>query len=330
MSEKTICTVRGEVPVKKLGKCLMHEHIYFGYPGSEGNPYFERDRFISQAAKIIKRYKTLGYDTFVDATPADCCRNPVILKELSENCDVNIICTSGYYTEKDGSYSYFNARKNYYPKDDIGQEITAMISREVTQGISETGIRPGVIKVASSRDHITETEDLFIKAAAKVSQETDTMIITHTEGGSEGPEQARRLIAAGATPHRIMVGHLNDYSDLDILYDIMSQGVYVAFDRWGLYKAVPESVKKRSLSLVCALLSLGFGNRIIFSNDQCLRCLGHMTDETDEEYNQITWSTPFDMVIYYAIPELKKMGVPDRQLQAFVYDNPHRFLEGIR
>ena len=69
-----------------------------------------------------------------------------------------------------------------------------MLLTEVTEGIEGTGIRAGVIKLASGTV-ISPLERIFFTAAARVNRETGVPIITHTQLGTQGPEQAELLFS---------------------------------------------------------------------------------------------------------------------------------------
>jgi len=187
---KSINTVTGTIESGKLGKTLMHEHFIFGYPGFAGDltyGAFDWGKAMGICVAAAVRAKSHGVDTVVDATPSDCGRNPEFLKELSLKTGVNIICSTGYYYEGEGSPAYFKFRS---AMGDAEKEIYEMMLREVTVGIGKTGIKAGVIKLASSKGVITDYEKMFFRAAAKVQKETGVVIITHTQEGTMGPEQA--------------------------------------------------------------------------------------------------------------------------------------------
>jgi phosphotriesterase-related protein len=95
-----INTVTGAVPVEKLGRVLIHEHITFGYPGCQGDSrYLTKEHYedgVRTAVDMCRKVKAQGIQTIVDATTNDCARNPEFLKRVSEEAEINIICTSGY------------------------------------------------------------------------------------------------------------------------------------------------------------------------------------------------------------------------------------------
>jgi len=180
-------TVCGPVAPEDLGVTLMHEHIVFGYPGWYGDlslAPFDRRSAVATAVNCLGPLKEYGLKTVVDATPNECGRDPQLLHEVADTAGINIICATGYYYEGEGAPAYFKFRSAFA---DAVAEIYEMFMREITVGIGETGIKAGVIKVASSKGIITDYEKMFFRAAARAQKETGVPIITHTQEGTMGP-----------------------------------------------------------------------------------------------------------------------------------------------
>jgi len=320
-NNRMVETVTGPVAPDKLGKCLTHEHFVFGYPGWQGDSKFQREAFIAKAVQEMEVLKAFGVVTIVDATPADCGRDPLLLKEISLRSGMNIVCTAGYYHEKEGATAYFKFRMAY---GDAPTEVYEMLRREVTEGIGDTGVKAGILKVASGLGEITPYEELFLEAIAQVAREEDMNITTHTQGGTMGAEQARRLIACGVKPERIMIGHLDNCADLHELMNIFEQGVYGGFDRLGIQGftgALPES---RRLAAICGMAASGYDERIILSHDSLFLMLGHAWNYSPQDAKDLKnwhWRHVFEDVL----PALKAMGLPPKTVDAFVEANPKAF-----
>lgn len=164
---KTVETVLGPAPVEQLGKTLIHEHFLFGYPGFQGDVThgpFHEDEALRVAVEAAEKMKRHGIQTVVDPTPNDCGRNPAFLRRVAEETGLNIICATGYYYEGEGAPPYFQFRRLLGTAED---DIYDMFMTELTEGIADTGIKAGVIKLASSKGRITEYEKMFFRAAAR-------------------------------------------------------------------------------------------------------------------------------------------------------------------
>lgn len=260
-------TVLGPIEAEHMKRTLMHEHLIFGYPGFLGDTTLANTRMtlIDRALASAKDIKRRGINTIVDATPNDCGRDVEALKEISERAELNIICATGYYCEALGAPSYFNFRKNL--GNDISEEIYEMMMREIIVGIENTGVKPGVIKLASGLDRISDYEAAFFKAAARVQRETNVVIITHTEEGTMGPEQAELLLDEGGVKEKIAIGHMCGNRSLEYHLKVLKYGVYDAFDRFGEENFFGSPTDKERIMLMQKILEKGYGNRILMSHD---------------------------------------------------------------
>jgi phosphotriesterase-related protein len=185
----SVNTVIGTIAPDELGRTLVHEHVLFAYPGYTGDNTFgpfDHDAAVKRCVTACRSAKAHGVKTIIDATPNECGRDPSFLKVASEQTGINIICSTGYYYEGQGAPHYFNFRQAIgFP---VEEEIYEMMVREITIGIGNTGVRAGVIKLGSSKNTITEYEQLFFRAGARAQRETGVPIITHTQEGTMGPE----------------------------------------------------------------------------------------------------------------------------------------------
>ncbi|MGI6513594.1 MAG: phosphotriesterase-related protein [Syntrophomonadaceae bacterium] len=321
---KMVNTVCGPVSVDDLGITLMHEHFIFGYPGYQGDVTcgpFKKDEALKNCIEVVEEMMALGLKTVVDATPNECGRDPLFLKEVSEKTGLNIICASGYYYEGEGAPAYFKQRAGL---GDIAPEIYEMFKKEVTEGIADTGIKAGVFKLASSKNEITDYEMVFFKAAARVSREEGIPIITHTQEGTMGPEQAQLLISEGVDPNRIMIGHMGGSTDLDYHLRTLEQGVYIAFDRFGLQGLVGCPMDDRRIACIAGLISAGYVEKIMLSHDVILHWLGRPTQVPEAALPLIAnwnWGHIFKNII----PAFKKAGITEEQIHTILVENPKKF-----
>ena len=67
-------TVTGPIPVERLGRTLMHEHLFIAFPGAEFDPTakFDRAEFIEEAVRRLVQLRTEhGVRSFVDPCPIE-------------------------------------------------------------------------------------------------------------------------------------------------------------------------------------------------------------------------------------------------------------------
>lgn len=319
MKVNTVC---GQIDAGQLGRTLMHEHFIFGYPGFAGDiTLAEPEESLFQTALgYAKTLKAQGVDTVIDATPNDCGRDPLFLRRLSEESGVQIICSTGYYFAGLGATGYFTFRKEV--GYDIVEEIAEMMITEIEKGIAKTGIRPGVIKLASSENEITGYEECFFKAASKAQQATGVVIITHTEAGTMGPQQAQLLIAEGAAPGRIAIGHMCGSQDIDYHLAVLKQGVYDAFDRFDEENIFASPTDEKRAELMERLMDKGYEDKLLMSQDAVCTYWGRPVEfhgELEPEANIIITRMMDDIV-----PMLLRRGWNHAMVNGIMIDNVRR------
>ena len=183
------------------------------------------------------------------------------MAEVAERSGVRIVCATGLYKEDQGAPAYFKFRSQF--GDALG-EMTDLFVRELTEGVGSTGIRAGVIKVATGAHRITPYEELVLRAAARAHRATGAPITTHTDEGTMGVEQLAILEAEGVSAGAVVVGHSCGSSDLDYHLAMLDRGAYLGFDRFGLEILHPDRARVAAL---IGLLGLGFERRIVLSHD---------------------------------------------------------------
>jgi len=326
MSTETVNSVTGPISVEDLGVTLMHEHILIGYPGWEADtlhPGPTREEMITVAVDKVQSMQDQGIQSMLDPCPNDLGRDVALAAEVSSKTGFNIICATGLYKQNEGGAPHWNFQRS------IGKGVENMAElfiHELTRGIGDTGIKAGIIKVATGEGEITDYETDVLTAAAIAAVETGAPITTHTDQGTMGEEQQAFLLEKGVAAHKIIIGHSCGTQDHDYHMNILGKGSYLGFDRFGLDILFPD--EQRIDSLV-ALLAKRQENRIVVSHDSvwCTRGEPFPAEllaavDTDKLFNP----THFHRNI---IPQLLARGVTRAQIDTMLIDNPRRFFAGV-
>ncbi len=320
-----INTVRGPISPDKLGTTLMHEHFTFAYPGWFADATIAPEDYkaaLKTNLGVIKAAKAVGIQTIVDATPNDVGgRNPELYKKLAKKTGINIICSTGLYTEHEGSPAYWKTRVMWGA--DISKMIAELFIKEITEGIGKSGIKAGVIKVGTGAE-MTPYEASVLKAAVMAQKATGVPIITHTDGPTGGVEQAEFFIKEGADLKKVLIGHVSNSKDIEYHKAILAKGVYVGFDRIGLDIITPLDVNAKNIAELC---KLGYANKIILSHDTVNFWLGRQIT-VPEKAMPLFANWRIDTISLRLIPALKKLGVTDAQIQTMMVDNPRNLFLG--
>ncbi len=324
---KMINTVLGPIEAKDLGKTLMHEHLIYGFCGFQGDYTlggFDELLCIRENMKWLTPLKEkYGFRTIVDATNNECGRDPFFLAKMATIMDLNIICSTGFYYEPASAFMYWKFRSGFA---DVETEMYEMMRTELTKGIGNTGIKAGVIKLASSANQITPFEGKFFRAAARNNRETGATIITHTEAGTMGPEQAKLLIDNGANPKDIAIGHMCGNTDLDYHERVLQYGVFDSFDRFGLEGDLFNTpTDEERCDMIAALLDKGYEDQILMSHDSVTVELGRPRPVPKDDLDFMAHANILN-IPDRVIPMLKERGVTDAQLDKIFIANPAKVL----
>ncbi|RAV19634.1 hypothetical protein DQG23_19420 [Paenibacillus contaminans] len=347
MSGMAVMTVTGKVSAGSLGLVLPHEHAFIDLrdlvPAPHTisgkalaqekvsltnlgrlhrNPYAVLDNAVLDDERIMEwelhEFKKAGGKTFVDLTLRDIGRDPVLLARLSRALDIYIVAGCGYYI------------KASHPPgmdDKTVEDITEEILREIRCGIDGSDIRAGVIGEIGTSEIIYPNEKKALIAAALAQKETGLGIHVHTDlWATNGYEVVKILTGHGAPPEKICINHIDVDLKMNYMKDLLNLGVYIEFDNFGKefyadrrHKSVLKGLFARDIERVRAikeLIDCGFANRILLSNDVCLKtCLHHYGG----------WG--YDHMITNIIPMMLDEGITHEQIQTLMVANPAAFLD---
>ncbi|WP_019415581.1 phosphotriesterase [Paenisporosarcina sp. TG20] len=325
---KQVETVTGPIAPEAMGKTLIHEHFIFGYPGFQGDSTlgpFNHEKAVEAGIAAAEKMMSHGVKTVVDPTPNECGRNPEVLKEISQRSGLQIICATGFYYEGEGAPPYFKFRASLGSAE---QEISEMFMKEIKDGIGQTNIKPGIIKLASSKDVITDYEKMFFRAAAKAQQETGITVLTHTQEGTMGPEQAQLLVELGADPSSIVIGHMCGNTDPAYHKRTLETGVNIALDRFGLQGMVGAPFDQQRIKLLLELLAEGYEDQIMLSHDSITMWLGRPpVIPAAAEAGVANWHPTY--IFEQVIPQLQQAGATEDQLSKLFLENPKKLFAGL-
>ena len=91
----------------------------------------------------LREIKQQGCDAFFDFTPDYLGRDPEILRRLSDAVGMHIITNTGYYGARE------DVHLPPHVMTDSVDQLAGRWIREFEEGIGDTGIRPGFIKIGT-------------------------------------------------------------------------------------------------------------------------------------------------------------------------------------
>ncbi|MFL5625017.1 MAG: phosphotriesterase [Ktedonobacteraceae bacterium] len=302
----SVMTVTGLIDAAQLGVTYAHEHLLGGPPDWSADQQDQDLTMLSfdVAVKELEIFKRAGGQGIVEMSPADYNRRPEQLRDLSSTTGVHIIMTSGLHKE---AYSHhFTAKATI-------DELASTFTRDVLNGVGETGVRAGVVKAATSLNTITPGEEKVLRAAALTHLTTRVPISTHTQNGTMGLEQLAILKSQGVNLSKVAIGHVDRKLEYDYHKAMLDTGAYLIYDQISKEKYVPD--RDRVAQLI-RLAAEGYGDQIMLAGD-----FGRASYWTSNG-----GGPGLSYILWRFVPWLISEGMSKQAVHAMLVDNPARFL----
>jgi phosphotriesterase-related protein len=300
-------TVTGAVEVDSLGLILPHEHLFTDLRGPrvEGYAQAEPDQILRVVEPYLAEAAAAGVTAIVECSTLGVGRNLKVLSKLAEVSPIKLIAPTGVYREAFTPPSLREMSES---------ELTDLWTQELTEGIEDSSIRAGFIKLAMSDDGPTGLEVRNLKAAAKASQKTGAVIASHTIGGIVARKEMDVLEKAGLDLHRFIWVHAQTEPDIAVLKESARRGAYVEFDSVG----APFQSQTELLDVVVALIDAGYVDQLLLSHDAGWYNPARPDGLPEEGYRGYTALTK------EFIPALLERGISEKQVRHITLDNPAR------
>jgi phosphotriesterase-related protein len=311
-SREYIMTVNGPESPGKMGITLEHEHILVDFIGADSTGYFRwnRDSVIEKALPYVLDAKEKGVKTFIECTPSFLGRDPLLLKALSQRTGVIFMTNTGYY----------GANKNKYIPDSFyqmdAQELAGLWISEFENGIEDTGIKPGFIKIAVDPDDTLSNEHRKIITAATITHlKTGLVIASHTGPDRPAFAQIGILKEMGVDPSAFIWVHAQG-GTLEGNIRAAKDGVWISLDNFRKRSDI-ESGAQYSIEWYAAriikLKEQGLLSRVLISHDSGWYDPAKPGGGTFSGYTDI-----FDALI----PALKANGFTENDIDQILVKNP--------
>ena len=313
----TVTTVLGPIDSADLGFTLSHEHLGTNAAGIRQTypEFFDREGVKEQAIDALTEAYNEGLRTIIDVSTIDLGRDVLLMEEVSRASGVQIVAATG------------NHLAVPRPFGDVSPDvIAALYVREIEEGIEGTGIKAGIIKVASDRGGITLPQEVVLRAAARTSNQTGTRISTHTWSPERiGEQQVRVLKEEGVDLNKVYIGHSNDDTDMDYLLGLLDEGVWLGLDRYpgGRNNETPNWEQRTEV--VKKLMDAGHTNRIMLSHDYSVPKARYGA-EVQEERRRAN-PDGYLFITRNVLPRLRELGASDDDISQIMVENPRKFFE---
>ncbi|MCY7350020.1 MAG: phosphotriesterase [Cytophagaceae bacterium] len=298
----TLQTVTGSVQADQLGICLPHEHLFssFGLDGV-GLTAEETETIFQSVNAYLLKLKGFGCTTIMDCTAAYFGRNPKLLKRLSEASGIHILTNTGIYGA---------ANDRYVPPfayDETADQLAARWVSEFREGIQNTDIKPGFLKIGVDPAPLSELDRKLVQAACRTHRQSGLTIACHTSGndGQAALEELEIVKTEGLKPEAWIWVHAQNCADSSLHQQVAQQGGWVSFD--GLQAGQAD----KHLKLVQAMKEARLLNRVMLSHDG-----------NSFRIRNTDTMRPYDLLFQTFIPMLKRAGFTETDIRQMTVLNP--------
>ena len=300
-----IMTVNGSVSPDETGQWLTHEHVLVDFIGADSiSPgRYDRQVVISKVLPYLLQVKELGCSTFVECTPEYLGRDPLLLKALSDSTGLNILTNTGLY----GAHQ--NKFIPAFAYEESAEGLSQRWISEWENGIGNTGIRPGFIKIAVDPDSLSPFHKKLVRAAALTHLATGLTIASHTGPAIPAFQELEILEDEGVSPEAFIWVHAHIEKDLSKLKEAASRGAWISIDK------LNDSNVNEIVSIINYLRDNSLLDKVLISHDA-----GWYDPAVENGGEFRGYTTLFEKLI----PELKKQNFTQKEIDQLIKINPAR------
>jgi len=303
MKRGNIMTVQGEIKARKMGFTLTHEHVLVDFTGAENyDPSrWDDSTVVRVVAPYLKEIYAMGCRTLIECTPEYIGRDPVMLRDLSEKTGMNILTNTGFYGAADNKYV------PEYAFRETARQLSDRWVKEFEEGIGNTGIRPGFIKIGVVPGPLSDLHKKLVTAAALTHQKTGLTIASHTGPSVPAFEELQVLRENAVDPAAFVWVHAQNEVDAALHILAAQMGAWVSLD--GLNdENVNQYLKWLNNFKINKLL-----NKVLISHDA-----GWYTPGEDNGGD----FRPYTSVFEKLIPAMMANGFSQSEIDTIFIDNP--------
>ncbi|GAA5169751.1 MULTISPECIES: phosphotriesterase family protein [Amycolatopsis] len=315
-------TAGGVVDSADLGRTYMHEHIFTLTADVQQNfpeEWGDEETRVADAADKLKALAAQGVRTIVDPTVIGLGRYIPRIQRVAERVpELNIVVATGIYTYE--SVPHFFTHRG--PAVGRPEPMVEMFVRDITEGISGTGVRAGMLKCAIDAQGMTAGVERVMRAVAQAHHRTGTPITVHTHPSSRTGLEVKRVLCdeEGVDPGRVVLGHSGDTTDCDHLAELADAGFVLGMDRFGINLETTFEARADTLVEMCRR---GYAGSMVLSQDASC-----YIDWIEPELMALLPQWHYLHIADEVLPYVRERGVTEEQIETMLVGTPRRVFEG--
>ena len=297
---KHLITTLGPYRKDQLGMILPHEHVFVDLrtPDQPGYAQAEAADVVALMAPQIEAIQRQGVTALVECSTGGVGRRADLDKAVSVATGLPIVVPTGNY------------REPWIP-DWVGAaseaQLEAWMLAELTQGIEDSGVVAGWIKLSAGDEGITRLEERILRAAARAARQTGAIIGSHTIKGRVVMDQLDIIAEEGGSANRFISIHTQAEPDFGLHQAVAARGAWIEYDHVG------REPGAEVCALIVRALTAGLGGQLLVSHD-----LGWY----DPALPGGGTARPYTHLVEVMLPMLRAAGVGEDTITGLTHDNP--------
>ena len=311
--------IRMEDPVSLENVGILHRNIFLAVDAHN------QDGEEALTGEVADFYQAGGRAILEVSVPGVSLDPPANLR-ISRQTGVHIIVCSGLYT--------WDSWPEAFKGQSVAQHYQRM-TREIKQGLDNTSIRPGHLKIAL--EYLNRDEEQALRAAAQTARDTGLSLTVHPSSGTGDRLRIIEILTEeGLNLERVVMAHTpvvdkpsfaevlrrpESYRvNIELALRILDSGCNISkeymntlgLELIGDYDAGDWA----DMSGLVALIERGYGGQIVLGNDCCAKIM--LRRFGGEGFCRMLW---------YTLPMLRDVaGVAGHVLRQIFIENPARIL----
>lgn len=297
---KHLMTTLGPLGKDQLGLILPHEHVFVDLRTPDQPGYAQADAadVVALVAPQIEAIKAQGVTALVECSTGGVGRRADMDLAVSQATNFPIVVPTGNYREP-WIPAWVGAASE--------AELEAWMLKELTEGIDDTGVKAGWIKLSAGDDGITPLEERILRAAARAARATNAVIGSHTIKGRVVMDQLDIIEAEGYTASRFISIHTQAEPDFAMHKAVAARGAWIEYDNIGY---VPD---EETVPRIMRALEAGLGGQLLLSHD-----MGWF----DPAQPGGGVPRPYTHLVDSVLPKLRAAGVDEAMIVRLTETNP--------